>query len=103
MVQAVTLKTQIETWWGKLNKLMQIAECWDSVDIGLCTFKPLGDKHHYHMKTKCTSTYVRTFQSITPVEKFNGDIVYPIVDVYFDICKGRKYTSYRKVRIHYIG
>ena len=79
---------------------MTVAESSDDIKIGDCTFRPWGDKHHYNMKTKCTSTYLRTFQSTEPVENTKGEIVYPILDVYIDICHGRKHTSYKKVRCH---
>ena len=100
MVHSITLQQEIEKWWKHLDKVMTVAESLDDIKIGDCTFRPWGDKHHYNMKTKCTSTYLRTFQSTEPVENTKGEIVYPILDVYIDICKGRKYTSYKKVRCH---
>ena len=98
MIQSFTLQQELEKWWRKLDKPMAVAESLDDIKIGDCTFRPWGDKHHYTMKTKCTSTYIRTFQSTVPVENINGEIVYPILDVYIDICHGRKRTSYKKVR-----
>lgn len=100
MVNSETLKKDMEIWWKKLDSPMSIAESVEDIKIGDVTFRPWGDKHHYNMKTKCTSTYLRTFQSTEPVENTKGEIVYPILDVYIDICKGRKYTSYKKVRCH---
>lgn len=100
MIQSFTLQQELKKWWEHLDKVMSLVESSNDIKIGNCIFKPWGDKHHYNMKTKCTSTYLRTFQSIEPVENIKGEIVYPILDVYIDICKGRKYTSYKKVRCH---
>ena len=100
MIQSFTLQKELKKWWENLDKVMAVAESLEDITIGDCIFRPWGDKHHYTMKTKCTSTYLRTFQSIKPVENIEGKIVYPILDVYIDICKGRKYTSYKKVRCH---
>ena len=100
MIHSVTLQKDMEKWWKHLDKVMSVAESSDDIKIGDCTFRPWGDKHHYTMKTKCTSTYLRTFQSTEPVENTKGEIVYPILDVYIDICHGRKHTSYKKVRCH---
>lgn len=100
MISSFTLQKEIEKWWRKLDKIMSVAESSDDIKIGDCTFRPWGSKHHYTMKTKCTSTYLRTFQSTDPVENIKGEIVYPILDVYIDICNGRKYISYNKVRCH---
>ena len=100
MIQSFTLQKEIEKWWKNLNKVMTLAESTTNVKIGNCTFRPWGSKHYYNMKTKCTITYLRTFQSIEPVENIKGEIVFPILDVYIDICEGRKYTSYKKVRCH---
>lgn len=99
MIYSTILVKDVEKWWKHLDKVMTIAEGLDDIKIGDCIFRAWGDKHHYNMKTKCTSTYSRTFQSIEPVENSEGEIVYPILDVYIDICKG-KYTSYKKVRCH---
>ena len=100
MISSITLQLELDKWWKNLENLMTITESLDDIKIGDCTFRPWGDKHYYHMKTKCTMTYLRTFQSIEPVENINGKIVYPILDVYIDICEGKKYTSYKKVRCH---
>ena len=100
MIHSVTLQQEIEKWWKHLDKVMTVAESLDDIKIGDCTFRPWGDKHWYNMKTKCTSTYLTTFQSVDPVENTKGEIVYPILDVYIDICNGRKYTTYKKVRCH---
>lgn len=101
MIYSTTLVKDVEKWWKHLDKVMTVAESLDDIKIGDCIFRAWGDKHHYATKTKCTSTYSRTFQSIEPVENAKGEIVYPILDVYIDICKGRKYTSYKKVRCHF--
>ena len=101
MIYSANLRKDVEKWWKHLDKIMTVAEGLDDIKIGDCIFRAWGDKHHYTMKTKCTSTYSRTFQSIEPVKNAKGEIVYPILDVYFDICKGRKYTSYKKVRCHF--
>ena len=90
----------MKKWWKHLDKPMSLAESTINLKIGNCTFSPWGSKHYYNMKTKCTATYLRTFQSIEPVENIKGEIVYPILDVYIDICEGKKYTSYKKVRCH---
>ena len=100
MIQSFTLQKDIEKWWRHLDKVMTLAECNENIKIGCCTFRPWGVKHHYTMKTRCTSTYLRTFQSIEPIENAIGEIVYPILDIYIDICEGKKYTSYKKVRCH---
>ena len=100
MIHSVTLQKDMEKWWKHLDKPMAVAESSDDIKIGDCTFRPWGDKHIYKTKTKCTMTYSRTFQSTEPVENTKGEIVYPILDVYIDICHGRKHTSYKKVRCH---
>ena len=97
MIYSTTLQKELEKWWKHLDKPMSLMESCD-IKIGDCTFRPWGDKHLYHMKTKCTSTYLRTFQSTVPVENSKGEIIYPILDVYVDICNGRKQISYKKVR-----
>lgn len=98
MRYSTNLKTDVEKWWKHLDNPMTVLEGFDDLKIGEFTFRPWGDKHHYNMKTKCTSTYLRTFQSTEPVENIRGEIIYPILDVYIDICQGKKYTSYKKVR-----
>ena len=100
MIYSTTLQKELEKWWRKLDNPMTVAESLADIKIGDCTFRPWGDKHHYYMKTKCTSTYLRTFQSTEPVENTKGEIVYPILDVYIDICHGRKRITYKKVRCH---
>lgn len=98
MLYSTTLQKDIENWWKHLDNPITVLEGLNDLKIGDFTFRPWGDKHHYNMKTKCTSTYLRTFQSIDQVENTNGEITYPILDVYIDICQGKKYTSYKKVR-----
>lgn len=100
MISSLTLQNDIEKWWKSLDKVMTLAESNENIKIGNCAFRPWGGKHHYSIKTKCTSTYLRTFQSVEPVENIQGEIVYPILDVYIDICYGRKYITYNKVRCH---
>ena len=99
MIHSTTLQQEIEKWWRKLDKPMTIAESIDDIKIGNMVFRNWGDKHLYHQKTKNTYTYLKTFQSTEPVENIKGEIVYPILDVYIDICHGRKYTTYKKVRV----
>ena len=98
MLYSTTLQKDVENWWKHLDNPMTVLEGLYDLKIGDFTFRPWGDKYHYHMKTKCTSTYLRTFQSIDQVENTKGEITYPILDVYIDICQGKKYTSYKKVR-----
>ena len=98
MIYSITLQKELEKWWKHLDKPMSLMASCDDIKIGDRTFRPWGDKHLYHMKTKCTTTYLRTFQSTVPVENIKGEIVYPILDVYIDICNGRKRISYKKVR-----
>ena len=100
MIHSTTLQQEIEKWWRKLDKPMTIAESIDDIKIGNMVFRSWGDKHLYYQKTKNTYTYLKTFQSTEPVENIKGEIVYPILDVYIDICHGRKYTTYKKVRVH---
>lgn len=63
--------------------------------IGDVTFRSWGDKHVYYQKNKNTFTYIKTFQSREPIENLMGEIVYPILDVYVDICHGRKRITYK--------
>ena len=98
MIYSTTLEKELEKWWKNLDKPMSLMESCDDVIIGSVAFRPWGDKHWYHMKTKYTTTYMRSFQSIVPVENIKGEIIYPILDVYVDICNGRKQISYKKVR-----
>lgn len=100
MIHSSTLQQEIEKWWIKLDKPMTVAESLDDINIGNIVFRCWSDKHLYHQKTKNTYTYLKTFQSTQPVENTKGETVYPILDVYIDICYGRKYTSYKKVRCH---
>lgn len=100
MIHSTTLKKELEKWWEHLDNQMTLMESCDDVIIGSVPFRPWGDKHWYKMKTKCTTTYMRTFQSTVQVENIKGEIIYPILDVYIDICHGKKYTSYKKVRCH---
>lgn len=100
MIHSSTLQQEIEKWWRKLDKPMKVAESLDDINIGNIVFRCWSDKHLYHQKTKNTYTYLKTFQSTQPVENTKGETVYPILDVYIDICYGRKYTSYKKVRCH---
>ena len=101
MIYSTILRNDIEKWWNHLDNVMAVAESLDDIKIGDCTFSPWGDKRHYNMKTKCTLIYVRTFQSNEAVENTEGETVYPILDIYIGICKGRKYTTYKKVRCHF--
>lgn len=98
MIYSTTLEKELEKWWKHLDKPMALMESNDDVIIGSAAFRPWGDKHWYHNKTKCTNTYMRTFQSTVMVENRKGETIYPILDVYVDICNGRKQISYKKVR-----
>lgn len=100
MVYSTDLAANVEKWWRHLDNIMHVAESLDDIKIGECIFRSWGDKHYYDTKTRCTDTYLRTFQSIVPVENRNGETVYPILYIYFDICKGRKRTTYKKIRCH---
>ena len=98
MICSTALKKELEKWWKHLDIPFSIMESCNDVIISSITFRPLGNKHRYYTKTKYTATYIRTFQSINPVENSKGEIIYPILDVYVDICNGRKQISYKKVR-----
>ena len=100
MVNSETLKQDMEIWWKKLDNPMTIAESVEDIKIGDVTFRSLGEKHIYYQKTKNTFTYIKTYQSIDPILNLMGEVVYPILDVYIDICHGRKHTTYKKVRCH---
>lgn len=94
------LAMKIEKWWKHLDCPMKIMENTVDIHIGICTFKPIGDKHYYCQKTRYTYTYIRTFQSVTPVLNNKGQIVYPILDIFVDICETTKCITYKKVRCH---
>ena len=97
MIHSTTLKKELEKWWKHLDKPFTLMESSNDIMIGSVTFRPWGNKHWYYTKTKCTATYIRTFQSVDPVENTKGEIIYPILDVYVDICNGKRIT-YKKVR-----
>lgn len=94
------LAMDIEKWWKHLDCPMKIMESIANIHIGDCTFRPWAAKHCYKQKTKYTYTYMRTFQCLDGVLNNKGEIVYPILDVYVDICEGTKRTTYKKVRCH---
>jgi hypothetical protein len=100
MRSTVGLRTDLENWWRHQDRLMSVAESMDDIEIGGVKFKPWGDKHLYNMKTKNTFTYLRTFQSTEVFENLNGEQIYPILDVYIDICHGRKAITYKKHRVY---
>ena len=100
MINSETLKQDMEIWWKKLDNPMTIAESIEDIKTGDVTFRSWGDKHVYYQKTKNTFTYIKTFQRREPIENLMGEVVYPILDVYIDICHGRKRTTYKKVRCH---
>ena len=100
MIYSTALKKELEKWWKNLDNPMSLMESCDDVIIGSATFRPFGDKHWYNMKTKRTTTYIRSFQSTEPVENIMGDTIYPILDVYVDICHGKKHITYKKIRCH---
>ena len=68
MIYSITLQKDLEKWWKNLDKPMSLMESCDDVIIGSVTFRPWGNKHWYYTKTKCTDTYIRTFQSTDQVE-----------------------------------
>lgn len=90
----------MEIWWKKLDNPMFIAESVEDIKIGDVAFRSWGDKHIYYQKNKNIFTYIKTFQSREPIENLMGEVVFPIIDVYIDICHGRKRTTYKKVRCH---
>lgn len=83
---------------------MYILETFDSIKIDDIGFRNWGDKHYYYAKkyskSKVTITYVKTFQSLEAIENKRGEEVYPILDIYIDICHNRDKKSYKKVRCH---
>lgn len=95
-----SLQNELEKWWKHQDKLMTVAESIDDIIIDGVAFRPWGSKHLYHIKTRCTSTYMRTFQSTEVYENSAGEQVLPIIDVYIDICEGKKGITYKKHRIH---
>lgn len=100
MIYSTTLQKELEKWWKQLDKPFSLMESNNDIMVGSVNFRPWGNKHWYYTKTKCTVTYIRTFQSTDQVENSKGEIVYPILDVYVDICNGKKCISYKKVRCH---
>ena len=100
MINSDTLKQDMKIWWKKLDNPMSIAESVEDIKIGCVRFRSLGDKHVYYQKTRNTYTYIKTFQSREPIMNLIGEVVYPILDVYIDICYGRKRISYKIVRCH---
>ena len=100
MRYSTTLQNDLEKWWKHLDCPMSVLEGIDDIKIGDCTFRPWGDKRVWEVKTKSTIRYSRTFQSIDIVENTKGEQVYPILDVYIDICNGRKAITYKKFRCH---
>ena len=42
MIYSVTLQHELEKWWRKLDKVMEVAESLDDIKIGDCTFRPWG-------------------------------------------------------------
>lgn len=100
MTNSTKLQSDLEKWWKHQDKLMSVMESTDDIVIGDLHFKAWGSKNHYKQKTRCTVTYLRTFQSTEPVENLSGETVYPILDVYVDICNGKKGITYKKHRIH---
>ena len=100
MLYSIKLEKELEKWWKHLDKPMSLMESCDDIEIGSFIFRPLGEKHWYSAKTKYTVTYIRSFQSIVPVTNIKGEIIYPILDVYVDICNGRKRITYKKARCH---
>lgn len=98
MVVSTILKNDIEKWWKHLDCPMKVMESDVDIHIGDYTFKPVGDKHYYHQKTRCTHTYIRTFQSVLPALNNKSEIIYPVLDIFVDMCEGAGRTTYKKVR-----
>lgn len=94
------LKNDLEKWWKNLDIVMTVAEGTSDIMIGDVSFRRWGDKHLYNQKTKCTFTYLITIQSTEPYMNSSSDVIYPIIDIYIDICFGRKRTTYKKNRVH---
>ena len=68
MTYSTTLKKELEKWWKNLDKPFSIMESPNDIMIGSVNFRPWGNKQWYYTKTKCTATYIRTFQSTDQVE-----------------------------------
>ena len=100
MRYSTTLQNDLEKWWKHLDCPMSVLEGIDDIIIGGVAFRPWGSKHLYHIKTKCTSTYLRTFQATEVYENSVGEQVFPIIDIYIDICNYKKAITYKKHRIH---
>ena len=104
MITSFGLEKIIEKWWTTLDNPMYILETLDNIKIDSIEFRNWGDKHYYDAKKhgayKVTITYVKTFQSLEPIENKLGKEVYPILDIYIDICHNRDKKSYKKVRCH---
>ena len=94
------LKLDLEKWWKHLDKIMTVAEGTGYIIIDGVSFRRWGGKHLYYQKTKYTFTYLITIQSTEPYMNSNGDVIYPIVDIYIDICHGKNRTTYKKHRVH---
>lgn len=99
MITSFELEKIIEKWWTNL-KIQDVAETLDDIDIGGVAFRPWGDKHFYYAKSKKTVTYIKTFQTLQPIENVHGEKVYPILDIYFNITMRTDYIIYKRVRCH---
>lgn len=99
MIKSFELEKIIEKWWTNIN-IKEVAETLDDIDIGGVAFRPWGDKHFYHAKTQKTLTYIKTFQSLYPVENIHEEKVYPILDIYFDVREVKGHSIYKRVRCH---
>ena len=100
MITSFELEKIIEKWWTNLDNIQEVAETLDNIDIGGIAFRPWGDKHFYHAKTKKTFTYIKTFQSLSPVENICDKKVYPILDIYVNVTETSMRSIYKKVRCH---
>ena len=97
MITSFDLEKIIEKWWTNLNNIQEVAETLDDIDIGGVAFRPWGNKHFYHAKTQKTFTYIKTFQSLSPIENICGEKVYPILDIYVDVTETTWRPIYKRV------
>ena len=88
MMHSTTLKKELEKWWKHLDKPFSIMEKSNDLAIGSVVFSPLGDSNWYDIQTKRTIINIRGFQCIEPVENTKGEIVYPTLVIYIEICNG---------------
>lgn len=104
MITSFELEKIIEKWWANLDNPMDILETLDNITISDIGFRNWGYKNYYcakkQAKFKVTITYIKTFQSLEPVENKRGEIVYPLLEIYIDINHNGSKRAYKKVRCH---